>query len=359
MTDPAASRFFSRWRSLRFGDREITEGVTAGADPELDRYLETWDGTHYVEEMPEGRRYVLVREDRARSERWWLHAVLLIVTLATTSLAGAILLGLTDGLSAWPTVKMLTAGFQFSAPLLASLLAHESGHYVTARRYRIDVSPPYFIPFAPQLNILGTLGAFIRVRSPVFDRRMLFDIGVAGPLAGIAVAIPLLAAGLRLSHRVAGLHPALAAHQFVSLGGGVRAFLGDSILLVTLRHLVAPGGVLELHPLALAGWVGLLVTMLNLLPLSQLDGGHIVFAMFGRAQRWVALAFWLALLPLGRLWAGWWLWAALSLVLGRGRLTHPRIIAPERELSPSRRRVGYLGLLLFAVTFAPVPIVVH
>lgn len=363
MTDPAGIEHFTQWRSLRLGDREITEGVVAGAEraptPELEQFLEEWDGAYYVEPMAFGRRYVLLRETEPKAERWWLHIALLIITAVTTSLAGAIMLGLTDGWTTRPSLAVLATGGQFALPLLAILLAHESGHYVTARRYRVDVSPPFFIPFAPQLNIIGTMGAFIRLRSPVFDRRTLFDIGVAGPLAGLAVAVPLLAAGLHLSVVAAAVAPETAAHQFLALGGD-RVFMGDSLLLLGLRYLFAPAGsVLHLHALAVAGWVGLVVTMLNMLPLSQLDGGHVVFAMFGKRQTLVATLFWLSLLPLGRLWPGWWMWAVVALVLGRGRLSHPRIVTAERPLSPWRQRLGYLALLLFALTFTPVPLIIR
>ncbi|MGH7717990.1 MAG: site-2 protease family protein, partial [Gemmatimonadaceae bacterium] len=231
------------------------------------------------------------------------------------------------------------------------------GHYVAARRYRVDASPPFFIPFPWQINILGTMGAYIRLRSPVLDRRTLFDIGAAGPLAGLIVALPLLGLGLAWSTPSVNAPDLALAHQYILIEGH-PFFLGDSLLLALVRQLVAPDGVLRLHPLAVAGWVGVLVTMLNMLPLAQLDGGHVTFALFGRAQTWIARAFWVALLFLGVLWWGWWIWAALGLILGRGRLSHPRILSPDRDLGPNRRRVGYLALAIFVVTFMPVPIAV-
>jgi membrane-associated protease RseP (regulator of RpoE activity) len=228
---------------------------------------------------------------------------------------------------------------------------------MVARKYRVDASPPYFIPFPAQFNVLGTMGAFIRLRSPVYDRRTLFDIGIAGPLAGIAVAIPALLIGLALSEPVANAPVRDYAHQLIRVGGGYL-FLGDSLLMVAARSVLAPDGVLLLHPMAVAGWAGVLVTMLNLLPLAQLDGGHITFAVFGRRQRWIALAFWFGLILMGWLfWPGWWLWAALGLILGRGRLAHPKVVEPERELSTSRRWLGYLAIALFVLTFMPKPVV--
>ncbi|MBX6331887.1 MAG: site-2 protease family protein [Gemmatimonadaceae bacterium] len=297
---------------------------------------------------------MLVREvDRPR-ERWWLHAALLLITLLATSMAGAALAG-TWGSWHHLTLADLRAGLPFSVPLLAILLAHESGHYVTARSYRVNASPPYFLPFPPQLNLLGTLGAFIRLRSPIFDRRTLFDIGVAGPLAGVVVAIPVLLLGLALSTAEPGGPVRTLAHQYLPVGG-TYWFFGDSMLLLACRFALGLHGPVALHPVALAGWVGVLVTSLNLLPLAQFDGGHVAFALFGRAQRWVARVFWLVLIPLGLLWMGWWLWAVLAIVIGRGRLGHPPVIAPERALDPSRRLVGWLAVVLFFVTFMPLPL---
>lgn len=355
------TQYFAYWRRVGFGGREIVEGLVAREhaepSPELARALSEWGGYHYWEETPEGRWLVLVREGRKQRERWWLHAALFALTLVTTSLGGAALSGSVREFWALPTRAALASGLLFSLPLLAILLAHESGHYVAARRYRVDVSPPFFIPFPWQINILGTMGAFIRLRSPVFDRRTLFDIGAAGPLAGMLVACPLLAIGLAWSEPTINEGAVAFARQFIVIEGH-PFFLGDSLLLLAIRRVVAPDGVLRLHPLAVAGWVGILVTMLNMLPLAQLDGGHVTFALFGSVQTWIARVFWVALVLLGLLWWGWWVWAALGLILGRGRLSHPRILSPERLLGRSRRWVGYVALAIFAVTFMPVPIAV-
>jgi membrane-associated protease RseP (regulator of RpoE activity) len=361
VSEIAVTQYFAYWRRVALGSREIVEGLVAREhmDPsrELEQALIEWDGYHYWEEAPEGRWLVLVREERKRRERWWLHAALFALTLVTTSLGGAALTGSVRDVWTLPTRAALASGLFFSLPLLAILLAHESGHYVAARRYRVDVSPPFFIPFPWQINILGTMGAFIRLRSPVFDRRTLFDIGAAGPLAGMLVACPLLVIGLALSEPSVNGGGVPFANQFIVIEGH-PFFLGDSLLFLAIREVVAPDGLLRLHPLAVAGWVGILVTMLNMLPLAQLDGGHVTFALFGRAQTWIARVFWVALVLLGLLWWGWWIWAALGLILGRGRLSHPRIIAPERLLGKSRRWVGYTALAVFIVTFMPVPIAV-
>ncbi len=362
MKPAIATDYLVYWRRLALPGREIIEGSVApehrGPSPDLQRALDVWDG-HYYWEALDGRRWlVLIREVATRRERWWRHVLLLALTLLTASLGGAALAGFGSGLWIPINAEMIRVGLPFSVPLIAILLAHESGHYMLARRYRVDASPPYFIPFPAQLNVLGTMGAFIRLRSPVYDRRTLFDIGVAGPLAGIAIAIPTLLIGIALSDPVANAPVRELAHQYVRIGAG-HLFLGDSILMSGARALLGrDDGVLLLHPVAVAGWAGVLVTMLNLLPLAQLDGGHISFAVFGRAQRWIALGFWLLLLVLGSMfWMGWWLWAALGLILGRGRLAHPRVLEPARGLDSSRRWLGYLAILLFILTFMPRPVV--
>jgi membrane-associated protease RseP (regulator of RpoE activity) len=243
----------------------------------------------------------------------------------------------------------------FSLPLCVILAAHESGHYLVSRRYRVNASPPYFLPYPPQFGLLGTMGAFIRLRSPVYDRRTLFDIGVAGPFAGIVVAIPILLIGLAHSATVA-LPGAPFAHQLIIVERW-QLLLGDSLLLSLCRAIVGSQGTIALSPLAIAGWTGLFITCLNLLPLAQLDGGHITYALFGDKQQWMARFFWLLLIPLGVLWQGWWLWAVLALIIGRGRLGHPMIVAPERPLDARRQLLAWLSIVLLIVTFAPVAIV--
>lgn len=356
------TQYFAQWRGIALPRGEIIEGVVrpehAGPSPALANSLAEWSGAHYWDDAPGHRWLVLVSERSQPRERWWLHGLLLALTLLTMTIAGASFVDVLPRVGDFPSARVLIAGLPFALPLAAILLAHESGHYLVARRYSVDASPPFFLPFPPQLNVLGTMGAFIRLRSPVYDRRTLFDIGIAGPLAGAIVAIPVLLVGLSWSATTSVAAPAPLANQFL-LWGSYPFYLGDSLLLVATRALVAPDGVLHLHPLAIAGWAGLLVTMLNLLPLAQLDGGHVTFAMFGRAQTWIARITWLALLPLGYLyWPFWWVWAALGLIIGRGRLAHPRVIAPERPLSRGRMLLGFIALLLFVTTFMPLPVYV-
>lgn len=360
MIDARITDIYRAWRAASLGDREVVEGITErpreAAGENARHALAEWDarhGAHYWDEYGGAQWLVLAREERAPRERWWLHALLLALTLATTTLGGIAIAGYKVDYHLM-TFRALRAGMMFSLPLAAILLAHESGHYVTARRYKLNVSPPFFIPFPAAVNLLGTLGAFIRIRSPVFDRRTLFDIGVAGPLAGLVVALPVLFVGLALSN-VTVVHAAPMAHQFLVFTD-VPFFVGDSLIVLLARALLGIHGTVHLHPVAVAGWVGILVTTLNLLPLAQFDGGHITYAMSGRGQRIVAIYVLLALLALGVVWYGWWVWAVLAFIVGRGRLAHPEVLSPTRTLDRRRMALGWLALAIFIATFAPIPV---
>jgi len=363
----AVAGYLTTWHRLVLGPRVIIEGEVhpdhAGPSPELGALLARWPG-HYYWQRDSGRavaRLVLVQEAPRPAERWWLHALLMALTFMTVSLAGdALLTGMILPLGAF-TPAAIARGLPFSLPLLAIMGAHELGHYAVARRYRVDASPPFFIPFPAILSVVGTLGAFIRLRSPVFDRRTLFDIGAAGPLAGMLVALPVLAIGLAMSPAAPA---SLVVPEFgpllVANGGGEQLFLGDSPIVWLVRRLVSAPHAVVMHPVAVAGWLGVLLTMLNLLPASQFDGGHVVFAMFGRAQAWLARAVWVALLALGWFtWHGWLIWAALALIVGRGRLAHPRVLSAEWPLDRRRMLVGWLVLLLLVLCFTPLPVSVR
>jgi membrane-associated protease RseP (regulator of RpoE activity) len=364
------SRFLVAWRTTRLPDREVVDALvhpehTPGS-PELTVALGDWPGHHYWSTEENGHHLILTRRlGRPRRERWVLHGALFVTTLLTTTFAGAMLAGaipletlidIVNGASPAPLdlLRAWPIGLVFSVPLLAILLCHELGHYVTARCYEVDVSPPYFIPVPPfPWTFIGTMGAFIRLRTILTDRRQLLDVGAAGPLAGFVVAAPVLWLGLTRSHPLAG-HGALAG-MLVAIGG-VDYGLGDSLVTLALRHLAHPGAsTLLLDPLAFAGWFGMFVTMLNLLPISQLDGGHILYAVLPRWHSRVATTFWLVILMLGWYWAGWLVWGVLVLVLSRGRLGHPPVLDAYRPLPPSRRFLAWAAFILFAITFAPVP----
>ncbi len=314
----------------------------------------------------------------APRRRLWLHLLLFALTVFTTLAVGARLsynyahnrpaynvdsdLNPFSGLLADP--GRLLAGLPFSATLLAILLAHELGHYLTCRYYGIAATLPYFIP-AP--TIIGTMGAFIRIRSPIVSRRALFDVGVSGPLVGFLLAVPVLAVG------IAGSKAGSAA-----LTPGTIQF-GSPLLVLLLEKLFHPAvsaGSIELHPVARAAWVGLFATALNLLPVGQLDGGHIVYALdrnwHGRISRVVVAVLAAPMLALALLWAvghwipsldsgadlledyywhGWFVWALVLFFLGT---RHPAVVDPV-PLDRGRRRLALAALVVFVLCFIPIP----
>ncbi|MDH3495487.1 MAG: site-2 protease family protein [Gemmatimonadota bacterium] len=364
--------FLAFWRTTVARDREIVEAVVLpehrGPSPDLRRALDTWPGVVYWASGADAGRLVLVRAlAAAQRERWWLHIALFLVTFVTAQLGGAILLGgsahtlpslqggwsaIAGNVAAWLQESVI--GLPFAMALLAILLAHEMGHYLAAKRYGINASPPYFLPAPVEFNFAGTFGAFIRLRSPVVDRRQLMDVGAAGPLVGFGVALLMLVVGFQQSLLVPpGTYD---APMVIELARGPTWLLGDSLVTWGVRDLLVGEGTLVLHPLAVAGWIGMLVTALNLVPLGQLDGGHILYALFGERQRHVGVLAFIGLLVLGRWYWPWWIWAALTLVLGGGRLAHPRVLERMRPLPLSRVPIGLASIALFAITFAPIPL---
>lgn len=237
--------------------------------------------------------------------------------------------------------RPLSASLAFSVALLAILLAHEMGHYVVARIHGFALSLPVFVPFPAGF---GTLGAIIRLRSPPRSRQALLEMGLAGPLAGAVVAFAILLVTLPWTEEAAALPP-----------GQTVLIFNDPLILRVVGVLTmgeAPGRYAMLHPAAVAAWVGCLVTGINLLPIGQLDGGHAFNAVFPRAARALSVVGAVALLVGGFWWSGWFVWGALLLLLGAGR---PLPVAEEPPLPLRSRVVAALGLLLFVLTFMPVP----
>ena len=273
-----------------------------------------------------------------------LHVALFAATFLTTAMASA----LNQGVDIFSSPSRLLVGFPYAIAIMTILLFHECGHYFLARLHRVEATLPFFIPAPPVIFFIGTLGAFIRMRSMPRDRRALFDVGAAGPWAGMAVAVPVLLLGLSLSE----VRPSTA-------GSEAGLFLGDSLLFKALTWLVlgttGDNVTIMLHPVALAGWVGLLVTALNLLPVGQLDGGHVVYAAFGeRWHRWISRGTLTALLVLGVGGAATWLvWAVLLSFLG---LRHPRLLDGETPLDSRRKWAAVATLVMFLVTFMPEPV---
>lgn len=300
-----------------------------------------------------------------------LHLFLFLAALSSAVVAGGFLAG-TDALDTRfaeigggflpvPTAirfSELGTGLAFGVSFIGILLAHELGHYFLARRHGVGVSLPYFIPFPPYFSLVGTLGAFIRLRGPIASRPVLFDIGVAGPVASFLLSLPLVAVGLALSEVVAS--PEGATYPFQVLFLDRPVWLGSTALLRLVTAATVPGleagQAVLLHPLAFAGWLGIFVTALNLIPLGQLDGGHILYALVGSRQRSLAMIFIGLLIPLGFVWWGWWLWAAVALAVGRGRVAHPPVQREELRLGRGRTILGWAALAVFILSFSPAPL---
>ncbi|MCX5857307.1 MAG: site-2 protease family protein [Deltaproteobacteria bacterium] len=275
--------------------------------------------------------------DRRHDRIPFINILLFLLTLLTTLSAGT----LQQGINPLEDPRSLWRGLPFSFTLLMILAAHEFGHYFMAKKHRIDVTLPYFIP-AP--SFIGTFGAFIKMKSPMLDRRMLLDVGAAGPLAGMIIAVPVLLMGLMLSEIKPGV-----AETGLSLGSSLFFSLMSWIV-----HGCLPDEVnLVLHPIAFSGWIGLLVTCMNLLPVGQLDGGHVAYAIFGSRQRIVARIVVAVLLVLGLTgWSGWLVWVAILLFMG---ISHPRVVYEWIPLDNTRKVIGWVTLTIFVMTFTPSP----
>lgn len=286
-----------------------------------------------------------------QKQRYWLHILLLLVAFLTTTAAGAAF--------AWeftqnrpvlaedfvpgfgPDALPFLAGLPYSITLLTILMAHELGHYLACRYYGVEASLPYFIGVP---TLIGTFGAFIRIQSPIPTRKQLFDIGVAGPLAGFAFVLPALAIGIAYSK----VNPGIA------VSGDV--VFGTPLLLHGLQALIFPGVPatdISLHPVARAAWVGMLATALNLMPIGQLDGGHLVYALAGRWHRRLTLFFIGLLIPCGLLFSWTWLfWAVVLFLIAR---RHPRIY-DESSVGSGRTQLAMLALLILIGSFSLSPI---
>ena len=268
-----------------------------------------------------------------------IHVLLFVLTFMTTLFAGAML----SGVVPWEQPEKIYLGLPFSLTLLFILLTHEMAHYLMSRRHNVSATLPYFIP-AP--SIIGTFGAVIKMKPPIPDRRSLIDIGASGPISGFIIAVIASLVGLYLSEvRPAG-----------ELRGGIA--FGSSILFTILSKIalnIDPEKYdVILHPVAFAGWIGLLVTSLNLLPIGQLDGGHIIYALFGNKHELISKSTLPVLIVLGIFfWPGWLIWAVLMIILG---YKHPPVLYPYIQLDRKRKLVGWISLFIFILTFTPTPV---
>ena len=254
---------------------------------------------------------------------WWLFSILLLATLITTFLAGGLL---------------------FSISLLLILGAHEFGHYWASKRNGVQSTLPYFIP-APPIFIAGTFGAFIQIKQRIPNRKVLMEIGAAGPIAGFVVALPMLILGLYLSK----------VTPLIGMGG---INFGSSIILNLCSQAIlgvdpsSPYVNIHLHPIAFAGWIGMLVTALNLMPVGQLDGGHIIYALFPEKHGLFGKLFFVALFPLGYYWPGWFFWAVMIALMGFK--TAP-LTEDIENLEPLQKALGAISGMIFILTFIPIP----
>ncbi|MDT8067439.1 MAG: site-2 protease family protein [Terriglobia bacterium] len=311
-------------------------------------------------EIHEFRQYPVYVVQPSRP-RYWLHLLLLLLTLLTTTIVGAQLQAnfdhnvpvLRPGDTYLPLFPFewlvrdphaILRGIPFSLTLMLILFAHEMGHYICARRYHVSATLPFFIP-APTL--IGTLGAFIRIKSYIPTREALFDIGIAGPIAGFIFAVPAMFAGLLLSRP--GVH---LVGDDIALGYPAIFHLGRLALPHAAAAFTHPLSSLNPHPIAIAAWVGMFATALNLLPGGQLDGGHIIYAAFPRAHKWVSMLTIVALIPLSFFgWLGWLLWAA---ILGVTGLRHPNVPS-HPGLSAGRRALALFAIFMLCLTLVPSP----
>jgi hypothetical protein len=349
---------------------------TVPADPIMSESTETFAYLP-AEPIPKPRS---VAKPSAR--QWLVHSGLFLLTFCTTTICGIWMTGDLDGAGlgqppaafggsvlaipiayvttvlrlvrfAFLQPSVLGNGLLFSGSLLAILVAHESGHYVFCRYYGVDATLPFFIP-QPPLLIPGTFGAFIRMKSPVPSRRALFDIGLAGPLAGFAVIVPVAFAAVLTLH-----HAPLVAGQGVP-SGGVITFNDPLLFRLLARWFRVDLDNSVANSFYLAAWVGALVTSLNLMPVGQLDGGHGTYAVFGKtAHAWLARAVFggmVALSLLGWLWHGspaWFLFVVLLAFMLRVGHPQPQQMEP---LGLARIIIGIVTLIVFALCFLPFPI---
>ncbi len=326
--------------------------------------------------MPDANR----RAVRPSSQEWRKHATFFLLTALTTTFAGIMLVseavpepvmrepvGLLDylfyipefylkavagyALHAFAHPSLLAQGAMFAGALLAILAAHEAGHYVACRHYGVDATLPFFIP-APPLFLAGTFGAFIKIKSPIPSRRALFDIGVAGPLAGFVVALPIAAIGTLTAHPAT---PELAPEA------GQMIIFGDTLLLQLIARTFGTSLNIQINPFYFAAWIGLLVTSLNLMPVGQLDGGHATYSLFGkRLHSWIgriAFVVMATLAVLGWMWyssPSGFLYAVLLAVMIRVR--HPQVTNDSEPLDRPRVLIAILTLLVFVLSFLPFPI---
>jgi membrane-associated protease RseP (regulator of RpoE activity) len=295
-----------------------------------------------AEPLPEGAAPLPEVETGFRaSVRRVVPFVLFFLTCITTLMAGSY----QEGGNPIQNPADLVWGIPFAFTLMLILFVHEMGHYLTSKKYGVETSLPYFIPGPWFPYGIGTFGAFIRMRSPIMKKQALLDIGAAGPFAGFVIAIIAVGIGVSSSEIIP-----------VEAAGSLQLSypLMFSWIVALMGKVPADGFILDFTSVAFAGWIGLFVTSLNLLPIGQLDGGHIAYALLGKKQRFLSIGMIVFLFILGTQgWKGWYLWAVMATFLG---IYHPPTLDEDVPLDLKHRLFGLASLLLFIVTFMPVPI---
>jgi membrane-associated protease RseP (regulator of RpoE activity) len=357
----------------RFRGELLNEDSESAYD-QLAQSLQAYDITPlFRKEKDKPVIYLVPRKPDPRPARISVNIILFILTVCSVMLVGAQPSGT---MPADPAGQLLylarsfLTGWPYAVSLLSILLAHEFGHYLMSRHHHTRATLPYFIPLP--LPPLGTMGAAILMQGTPKNKRVLFDIGVAGPLAGMVVAIPVLLLGLSLSHldtiqgvggtvQMEGNSLLYLAAKYLTFGRLLPApvdFGGASPIVYWVRYFFTgrpiPLGATDvfIHPVAFAGWAGLLVTALNLIPAGTLDGGHVIYALFGEKARRAYPVILAVLFVLGLFWNGWWIWAIILLWLGRVNAQ------PLDQLTPldrPRLAVAALTIIVFVITFSPVP----
>ncbi|HEX7318759.1 MAG TPA: site-2 protease family protein [bacterium] len=288
----------------------------------------------------DGKHLVLLAPFRTpeNKQKIWLNIILFIATIITTLLAGA----MNSGYDPFSDIRTIAAGIPFSFSIMAILTAHELGHYFVSRKEGMITTLPFFIPIP--FHFIGTFGAIIRMKSIVPSRRALLKVGMAGPLTGFAVALPIAIIGLALSEvRIA---PAAAGYLH----------LGDSLLFYLIGKIFHPslgaGTDIFLHPMAFAGWLGFFVTAINLIPIGQLDGGHVAFSILQKKRRYLYIPIIIGLIGLGLLWLGWYFWGAIAFFLSRRDPVVQDSITP---LTSRDKLLALMPLVILILTFIPRP----
>jgi membrane-associated protease RseP (regulator of RpoE activity) len=273
--------------------------------------------------------------------KYWLNILLFLATILSTVLAGS----LNSGGNPFADISDLLLGIPFSASIMAILTCHELGHYFVSRSEGMMTTLPYFIPMP--LHFIGTFGAIIRMKSIVPSRKALLKVGMAGPVAGFLVALPISILGIYLSD----IRIAPATEGVLKLGDSLLFWL-----FARLIHTNIPQGYdLFLHPVAFAGWLGLFVTSMNLIPIGQLDGGHVAFSLFLKKRRFIYIPIFAAILGLGMLWLGWYVWALLAAFIAR---RDPVIQDTVTPLTARQKILSFIPLIILILTFVPQPFVV-